>query len=148
MAPTKGSKLFLILLRVVVGWFFLYQGITMILNPQWSLLPFIQNAQTFPDFYAALTASTLIPYINYLFKGLYILIGGLLILGLFVRPAALLGALIMLFLYFPLLKFPYVDSVYYIVDQHLVMVFVLMYLFAVRAGEFFGLGSMFHFSRY
>jgi thiosulfate dehydrogenase [quinone] large subunit len=147
----KPTKLFLILLRVAVGWFFLYQGITAILDPQWSVLPFISHAHTFPDFYTSVSDPVTASYMSYLIKGLYVLIGALIVSGLFVRIGALLGALIMLFFYFPLLQFPYVTyagSVYYIVDYHLVMVILLLYLFAARAGEVFGLGTLFKFSRY
>jgi thiosulfate dehydrogenase [quinone] large subunit len=147
----KPTKLFLILLRVAVGWFFLYQGITAILDPQWSVLPFISNAHTFPDFYMSMSDSITASYISYLIKGLYVLIGACIVSGLFVRVGAFLGALIMLFFYFPLLQFPYVryaDVTYYIVDYHLMMAILLIYLFAARAGEVFGLGTLFKFSRY
>lgn len=147
----RPTKLFLILLRIAVGWFFLYQGITAILDPQWSILPFIANAQTFPDFYRAFADFMTASYMSYIVKGLYVIVGVLIISGLFVRIGAFLGALLMLFFYFPLLQFPYVryaNVTYYIVDYHIVMVILLLYLFAARAGEVFGLGTMFKFSRY
>lgn len=148
LAPTKLSKIFLALLRVAVGWFLFYQGITAFLDPEWSIEPMIHSADTFAEFYDPLEDSDYLPYVSYVFKGLYILVGGLILLGLYVRPAALVGVLMMLFLYFPLLKFPYVDKNYYIVDQHLLLAITLLYLYAERAGEVFGLGTMFKLSRH
>ncbi len=145
---SRSAKLFIILIRIAVGWYFLYQGIIAILNSSWSILPYIKDAHTFTGFYSYLAHSTLLPYLSYSIKGLFIIIGALLILGIFVRIASLLGALLMLFFYFPLLHFPYVSGTFYIIDEHAVMILLLLYLGAIRAGEFFGLGSMFRFSRY
>ena len=145
---TRSQKLLVIFLRMAVGWFLLYQGITAILNPDWSLLPFIQPAYTFPEFYASISAQDILPYITYLVKGLFVISGALLIAGLFVRIGAFLGIILMLFFYFPGLSFPYVGSGYYIIDNNLLLAILLAYLFVIRAGEFFGLGTMFRFSRY
>jgi thiosulfate dehydrogenase (quinone) large subunit len=143
MTPTKTSRLFLVILRIVVGWFLLYQGITAFLDPAWSLFSFIENAQTFPEFYNAVADPALEPFLTIAVKVLYIVIGGALITGLFVRSAALLGAALMIFLYFPRLSFPYVNEVNYIVDEHLLIAFVLLYLFTARAGEVFSLKRLF-----
>ncbi|MBX4198353.1 DoxX family membrane protein [Candidatus Parcubacteria bacterium] len=148
MHASKANKLVLILLRISVGWFFLYEGIISILDSQWTLLPFIKDARTFPEFYSYISQPELLPYLSFIAKGLFILIGALLIAGFFVRLGAFLGILLMLFFYFPLLSFPYVHPSHYIVDYHFVMIMVLLHLFVARAGEVFGLGSMFHFSRY
>lgn len=143
LAPTKVSKIFLALLRVAVGWFLLYQGITAFLDPEWSIKPMIRNADTFAEFYDPIEESDYLTYISYAFKGLYVVIGALILLGIYVRPAALVGVVMMVFLYFPLLEFPYVDKDYYLVDQHLLLAITLLYLYAERAGDVFGLGTIF-----
>ncbi|MDQ3014713.1 MAG: DoxX family membrane protein [bacterium] len=148
LAPTKVSKICLALLRIAVGWFLLYQGITAVLDPEWSIKPMIHNADTLAEFYDPIEDSDYLPYVSYVFKGLYILVGGLILLGLYVRPAALVGIVMMLFLYFPLLTFPYVNRDYFIVDQHLLLAITLLYLYAERAGEVFGLGTRFKLSRH
>jgi thiosulfate dehydrogenase [quinone] large subunit len=148
---TKPTKLFLIALRIAVGWFFLYQGITAILDAGWSVLPYIDHAATFPGFYTSLTNVHTIAYMSYLVKGLYVIVGVLLLVGLFVRLGAFLGVVLMLFFYFPLLQFPYVTYAgvtYYIIDYHIIVAMTLLYLFAARAGEVFGVGTLFRFSRY
>jgi thiosulfate dehydrogenase [quinone] large subunit len=138
----------IIILRIIVGWFFLYAGISAIIDPSWSIEPFIQGAHTFSHFYQSISTPTILPYFTYLIKGIFVLSGGLLILGIFVRIGALFGMALMLFFYFPLLAFPYVTGGYYLVDYHIIAVIALLFLFTIRAGEFFGLGTMFKFSRY
>ncbi len=145
---SKFAKLSIILLRAAVGWFFLYQGIITILDSNWTLLPYIKNPGTFSNFYLSLASSPLLPYLNYTVKGLFVLVGLFLIIGLFVRIVGIIGILLQIFFYFPLLHFPYVESIYYIVDTHIIIIMAILFLFAIRAGEYFGLGSMFKFSRY
>lgn len=145
---SKSQKIFVILLRMAMGWFLLYQGISAILNSAWTIEPLITSAKTFPEFYASVLDPGVLPYVTYMIKGLYILSGALLLLGIFVRIGALVGMMVMLFFYFPRLAFPYVGEQFYIVDTHLLITVVLAYLFAIRAGEFFGLGTFFKFSRY
>jgi thiosulfate dehydrogenase [quinone] large subunit len=144
---TRSQKLLVILLRMAVGWYLLYQGIVAF-NPNWSLAPYIANPHTFPNFYASIAQHGTLTYIEFLIKGMFILAGALLIGGIFVRIGALIGMALMLFFYFPLLAFPYVGPGYYLIDEHLLIAILLAYLFAIRAGEFFGIGTMFKFSRY
>jgi thiosulfate dehydrogenase [quinone] large subunit len=145
------AKFSIIILRLVVGWFFLYEGILTIMDQDWSLGPFIKNSKVFTEFYAILLEPSILPYISYVAKGFFIIVGLCLMLGIFVRTASFIGILLMFLFYFPLLDFPYVrdqSGSYYLVNQHLLIIAVLIFLFAVRAGEYFGLGTMFRFSRY
>lgn len=149
---TKTTKLALIILRIATGWYFLYQGIVAITNSAWSVTTFLpKTASMFPEFYAYIETPGVLPYVSYLVKGTLLLIGFLIALGVFVRVAALLGMVLMLFLYLPTLNFPYVINAgvtYYIVDPHFIILLILVYLFFARAGEYFGLGTLFKFSRY
>ena len=144
----RKPKLFIALLRIAVGWLFLYKGVLAIKDSSWSVLPFIKDAQTFPEFYAIVSAQPLLTYVTYSAKGIFIIAGVLLILGVGVRIASFLGVLLMSFFYFPILNFPRVGTSYYIVDEHLIYAIILLYLFAFNKKESFGLGSLFKSSRY
>lgn len=144
----RKPKLFIVLLRVAAGWFLFYQGISAMLNSGSTILPLIKNPGTFPQFYAYVSSPSIVLSLSYIIKGALIVIGAMIILGLFVRLATLIGTTIVLFFYFPLLTFPYVTGGYYIVDGHIIFALVLLYLYAARAGEYFGLGTMFRVSRY
>lgn len=66
------------------------------------------------------------------------LLGVSLILGIGVRLSSILGALLMLLYYIPL-GFPYPNASSFIVDQHIIYIFVLLYFSALRAGRVWGL---------
>jgi len=144
----KKPKFFIIFLRISMGWLFLYQGIQAIVNPAWNIVPLIQNATTFPGLYTYILSPDILPLTLYVLRGLYILVGICCVLGIFVRPAALLGMLVSAFFYFPRLNFPYVGDMHYIVNEYFIYFLVFGYLFMSRAGEFFGFGSFFKVSRY
>jgi thiosulfate dehydrogenase [quinone] large subunit len=143
----KKSKLFIVLLRMVIGWIFLYQGIIAFTSPGWSLVPFIQPAHTFPEFYNAVLQAPILTYATYAVKIFYVVLGVLLMIGVAVRLASFFGVLLMLFFYFPLLNFPYLRDGGYIVDYHIVYALILMYfLFAHSHGH--NLKSIFKSSRH
>ena len=69
------------------------------------------------------------------------IIGLALILGIFVRISSVLGSLIMILYYFPILVFPKVGANAFIIDEHIVYILVLLSLAAFRAGTAWGLES-------
>jgi thiosulfate dehydrogenase [quinone] large subunit len=142
------SHISLILLRIGAGWIFIYMGINALITNTWSLVTYTKGSILFPSFYKVVTDPTLVPYLNYAMKGLLIIVGAALILGIFVRIASLIGILIMLFFYFPIFKDGHIGTEYYIVNQHVIMILVLFNLFALRAGDYFAIGSLFHFRRH
>jgi len=144
----KKHKLFIVLLRVALGWLFLYKGFSAIVDPSWSIAPLIQDPLTFPEFYNTISDPLVVAYLSYAIKGLFLIIGGCLILGIGVRTVSFLGMALMLFFYFPLVQFPYVKGSYYIVNEHIIYLLLFLYMYFGRAGEYFGFGTMFKFSRY
>ena len=91
----------LVLLRVVIGWYFLYEGLAKVLTPGWTSYGFIMDSQglfavVFKSLGQNQTLMTFIDLIN--IYGL-ILIGLSLILGLF-EKAGYIGAIILLALYY------------------------------------------------
>lgn len=136
---TQSQKLFLFLSRISLGWFFFYAGITKVLDPNWSAGGFLQGAKTFPGFYHALAQPGILPVVDFLNEWGLVLLGVSLILGIGVRLSSSLGALLMLLYYLPQLDFPYPDAHSFLVDQHIIYIFVLLFFAAVRAGRVWGL---------
>lgn len=126
-------------MRVALGWYFFYAGITKILNPGWSAGGFLANAKTFHDFYAWFAQPDILPLVDLLNEWGLTLVGAALILGIGVRLASIAGAALMVLYYFPALQFPYLGAHNYIVDEHVINTFALLYLGAVRAGRVWGL---------
>ncbi|HCM36717.1 MAG TPA: hypothetical protein DIS53_02220, partial [Candidatus Wildermuthbacteria bacterium] len=118
-------------------------GITKVLNPAWSAGGYLQNAKTFSGFYQWLATPEMLPITNFLNEWGLTLLGAALLLGVFVRWAGILGALMMVLYYLPILEFPNVGEHSYIVDEHIIYALALLLLAASDAGKIFGLGKKF-----
>ena len=138
----KNNKKWLVLSRIALGWLMFYAGITKVLNPEWTSAGYASSAKTFSAMYEWFASSGNIGWIDFVNQWGLTLLGVSLILGIGVRLSSTLGALLMLFYYFPVLEFPYVEHGY-IVDEHIVYAAVLMYFASVRAGRHFGLEEWF-----
>ncbi|HEY4509788.1 MAG TPA: DoxX family protein [Candidatus Paceibacterota bacterium] len=133
------QKIFLFLLRVSMGWLFFYAGITKVLDPAWSAAGYLKGAQTFTEFYQWLASPQLLPLTNFLNEWGLTLIGAALILGVFVRLSAVLGAAMMILYYFPVLNFPNVGEHSFIVDEHIIYALALFVVGAFHSGRLWGL---------
>lgn len=138
---TTLQKLSLFVLRVSLGWMFLYAGITKVLNPHWTAAGYIGSAKTFPEFYQLLLNPSMLPIVNFMNEWGLTFLGISLILGIGVRLSSILGAVLMLLYYFAALDFPYPNPHSYIVDEHIVYIAVLLFFASLRAGRIWGLES-------
>lgn len=136
---TAFQKFFLFLLRVAMGWLMFYAGIAKILNPEWSSAGYLNGAKTFAGFYQWLLQPNILPVINFVNEWGLTLLGISLILGIGVRLSSILGAILMLLYYFPVLQFPYIPPHSYIIDDHVVYALVLLLFASLRAGRVWGL---------
>ncbi len=143
----RGMRYSVLLLRIALGVLFFYAGIVKILNPQWTAAGYLKGAQTLSGFFAWLASPQNIGWINFLNEWGLTLLGLSLLTGLLVRYAASLGALLMILYYLPTLHFPYVGTLYYLVDEHIVFILCLAILYFARAGEYYGLDKIVRFRR-
>ena len=95
-------RLFMTILRVAIGWHFLFEGISKIVQGNWTAGPFLQNTSGFlSGFYHWIASSpTLLAMTDFLNMYGLLLIGLALFIGLFSRLAALAGALLLTMYYF------------------------------------------------
>lgn len=98
---SKPQLTFLVLLRLLVGWHILYEGIAKLLDPQWSSLFFLKESKWILSGFAKWVISdpTILSAVNFLNTWGLIAIGLGLILGMFFRVAAFSGALLLLTYY-------------------------------------------------
>ncbi|MEK7192525.1 MAG: DoxX family protein [Patescibacteria group bacterium] len=136
---TQFQKISLFFLRVSLGWMFFYAGITKVLDPNWSAAGYLRGAKTFVGFYQWLLTPAILPTLNFINEWGLTLLGVSLIFGVAVRLSSILGAILMLMYYFPILQFPYPNPYAYIVDEHIIYVAALLFLAAIRAGRVWGL---------
>lgn len=131
------------LLRLALGWLFLYAGITKVVNSEWTAKGFLENANTFSGFYAWLASPNILPIVDFLNQWGLTLIGAALILGLMVRFSSYLGALMMLLYYFPGLVFPKVGEHAYLVDEHIVYILAFLMLASMSSNHMWSLSNLF-----
>lgn len=141
LSMTRIQQRLLALLRIVMGWFFFYAGITKVLNPDWTAAGYIKGAKNFAGFYHWLLQPDVLPSINFLNKWGLVILGLSLILGLFVRVSALFGAALMVLYYLVILDFPYPNTHAYLVDEHIIYAITLLFFMAVGAGRYYGLDN-------
>jgi thiosulfate dehydrogenase (quinone) large subunit len=101
MKFTKLQLTTLVVLRIVIGWHCLYEGITKVMNPGWTAAGFLSESKWILSGISGwITAhSSVINTVDFLNTWGLVAIGLGLILGLFSRPAAIAGT-VLLFIYY------------------------------------------------
>ena len=136
-----------LVLRLAMGWLFLYAGLTKILDPAWTSAGYLKGAKTLTGPYAWLAAPQNIGWVDFLNEWSLTIIGLALILGIMTRYAAWVGMALMVLYYLPVLNFPYVGDHSYLVDEHVIYVLALFVLAFGHAGNYWGLDKLIHSRR-
>ena len=136
---TQSQKISLFLLRIATGWMMLYAGVTKIVDPTWSAEGYLKGAKMFAGFYQWLISPSILPIINFVNEWGLALLGISLILGIGVRLSSILGAILMMLYYFPILDFPYPNPHSFLIDEHVIYALILVLFASLRAGRAFGL---------
>ncbi len=144
-ATSRGTlgQLPLALLRIVIGWHFLYEGWTKLLDPGWTSAGYLSSASgPFAGFFHTIAASkALLPIVDQLNIWGLTLLGIALMLGLFTRAACVAG-IALLGLYYA--AYPPLFSItngvsegqYLIVNKTLIELFALAVIAAFPASVF------------
>lgn len=139
---TKSQKVSLFLLRIALGFLFLYAGISKLADSAWTSAGYLKGAQTMAGFYQWLAAPQNIVWIDFINEWGLFLIGAALVFGLVTRTASLFAILLMALYYIPTLNFPYVGTHSYIVDEHIIYIAGLIVVVAFHAGRYWGIDGM------
>ena len=134
----KFQNLSLFMLRVSMGWLMFYAGITKIINPNWSAADYLGGAKTFSGFYNWFLRPDILPTTNFINEWALTLLGIFLILGFFVKISSIGGLVLMFLYYFPVLDFPNILPHSFIVDEHIIYAFVLLFFAASGVGKVWG----------
>jgi uncharacterized membrane protein YphA (DoxX/SURF4 family) len=137
------QKFLITILRIAIGWHFLYEGIFKIVQGNWTASGYLMNTSGFlSGFYHFIAASPVLLKISDLMNmyGL-LLIGLALFIGLFSRLASVLGASLMVLYYFAYPPFgnPMLSSSeghLFIVDKLFIEAAALVFLFFYRENGF------------
>jgi thiosulfate dehydrogenase [quinone] large subunit len=149
---SRGALVAIVLLRVLVGWHFLYEGIAKLQAPAWSAAGYLQQARgPLASAFKALAANPgLLEFANQATMWGLVAVGLGLILGLFTRLASLGG--IALILMFYLCNPPFVgyfysvpsEGSYLLVNKNLVELAALAVVLATGSGRVAGLDRLIH----
>jgi thiosulfate dehydrogenase [quinone] large subunit len=109
---SKTQTFWLIALRMLIGWHFLYEGIVKVLNPKWTSLAYLTDSKGwFAPFFHNLAASqSTVNTIDFLNEWGLVLIGLGLMVGCLTRIAAIGGMVLLAFYY--LSHPPFIGSEY------------------------------------
>ena len=152
MKLSRGPMIAITVLRVVVGWHFLYEGIAKLTAPSWSAAGYMKQARgPFAELFRSLASQpTLLANADLITMWGLTIVGVCLVLGLFTRLASL--AAIGFILLFYLCNPPFVgyfysiptEGSYLIVNKNLVELCALVVIFATGSGRFAGLDRILH----
>lgn len=98
---SAGQLTWLVVLRVAIGWHFLYEGLIKVLNSSWTSYGYLMDSKGFmASFYHWMASDpSILKAVDFLNEWGLVLIGLGLVLGVFTRPAILAGMLLLVFYY-------------------------------------------------
>ncbi len=141
---TVGQNTFLVTLRTLIGWHFLYEGLAKLANPDWSSAAFLLDSKGFlSGFFQSLTYKpSVLQTVDFLNEWGLVLIGLGLILGLFTRLSVFAGIVLLALYYlshppFPGLTFAVPsEGSYLIVNKTLIELgaLLVLYVFPTNIG--------------
>jgi thiosulfate dehydrogenase (quinone) large subunit len=139
-------------MRVLVGWHFLYEGLAKLTSPSWSAAGYMKQARgPFAELFRSLAAQPhLLANADLVTMWGLTLVGACLILGLFTRLASLAGIAFILLFYLcnpPFVGYFYsipTEGSYLIVNKNLVEVCALFVILVTGSGRFAGLDRILH----
>jgi thiosulfate dehydrogenase [quinone] large subunit len=144
---TNLQAFLLVTLRVLFGWYFLYEGITKIANPDWTSMGYLLDSKgPFAGMFHSMASNLgLVAVVDWMNMWGLTLIGLGILLGLLTQLSMFLGMLMLLLYY---LSHPALASVtymmpqegsYLIVNKTLLELFAMAVLFVFPTGQIAGL---------
>jgi len=147
MHYAKHQSFALVILRIAIGWHFLYEGGVKILNPHWTAKSYLLDSGGFmKGFFESIAGNpTLLSISDATNAWGLTLIGLSLIIGLFTRVSSAAGIILLLLYYMSHPAFPGIeylfpsDGSYFIVNKTLVELFALLVIYVFPTSHIFGL---------
>jgi uncharacterized membrane protein YphA (DoxX/SURF4 family) len=148
-------KWVLVLLRIAIGWHFLFEGLAKLFTPGWTSADYLATSRWIfaPVFHWIAETPSVLMTVDIINIWALILIGLFLMLGLFTRVSAIAG-MVLLFLYYvahpPFVRLDFglpTEGNYMIIDKNFIEFLALGVLAFIPTGRFFGLDSLLGFFR-
>lgn len=138
----------LVLLRLLIGWHFLYEGVIKLYSPGWTAKGYLLSATYMESFFQWLSQESMISTIDSLNIAALVIVGTALILGYKTQAASLIGVGLLLLYYFAHPPFPGypvgpTEGSYWIVNKNLIEAAALLVIFLFPTSVRFGLERFF-----
>ncbi len=133
------------ILRVLIGWHFLYEGISKVYNPDWTSYGYLASAQgPLKSVFTALANDSIMYWVDTLNMAALVFVGITLLLGIFERIGAIVGIGLLAMYYlshppFPGLTQLNVEGNYWLVNKNLIELVALLVVYYLPTGRKFGL---------
>jgi len=152
MTLSGGAAIAIVVMRVLIGWHFLYEGLAKLQAPAFSAAGYLQQSRgPFAPFFRSLAADpNLLSWVNQVTMWGLVGVGLGLVLGCFTRLASLGGIAFILLFYLcnpPFIGYFYSipsEGSYLIVNKNLVEVCALAVIYFTGSGRFAGLDRLVH----
>lgn len=132
-------------LRVLIGWHFLYEGVTKVFNPDWTSYGYLASAKgPFGGLFQALANESIIGVVDVFNWLALIIVGVTLILGVYERLGAIIAIVLLAMYYFAHPPFPGIEQLnvegsYWIVNKNLIELAACLVLLYFPTGNHFGI---------
>lgn len=148
MKPSKWQIVGLVLLRLTIGWHFLYEGVVKFHNPYWSAKGYLLSAEGwFAPLFTSLAQDSIVGFVDLANIALTVAIGLLLLLGAFTRVAAVAGIVLLAMFYLahpPLHGYAAstMGGSYWLVNYNLIEIAGLLVVLGIPTSRYFGLDNL------
>ena len=138
----------LVLLRLTIGWHFLYEGVTKLYNPYWTARGYLLSAEGWlKPLFDGLSGDGVIGLVDITNVTLTLAVGVTLLLGIFTRTGAVIGCVLLALFYLahpPLHGYAAstMGGSYWIVNYNLVEIAGLLVVIAFPTSKHFGLDNL------
>ena len=147
---TNLQQITLFILRILIGWHILFEGVSKLITPNWSSLSFLQESKWILSGFSTwvISNSNVLNIVDFLNTWGLIAIGTGLVLGLFTRLASVFGAVLLLLYYLnspPLIGLEYtmpMEGNYLFISKTLIEAVALVVLAVFPSGHILGLDML------
>jgi thiosulfate dehydrogenase [quinone] large subunit len=134
-----------VLLRILIGWHFLYEGVIKLYDPEWTSFGYLASAQgPLKQFFLAMTNEAIINWTDGLNIAALVIVGLTLILGIFERVGTVIGIGLLAMYYLAHPPFPWLEQIhaegnYWFVNKNLIELAALLVIYRLPTADYFGL---------
>lgn len=138
----------LVLMRLLIGWHFLYEGVTKLYSPSWTAKGYLMSATYMQSFFQWMAGDSMISIIDTLNIGALLVVGVCLIIGFKTRFASVIGIGLLLFYFLAHPPFPgypqgVTEGSYWMINKNLIEAAALLVVFLFPTSTSFGLERLF-----